>query len=148
MGYSLTPQGRVSLQLNNVLYVPEACKWLFSLIVAGQRGSVSKTTGLGTTVSKNGTPYIIGHPMGGKPHVFEMELVQKKIPGAIIATLSDYTLWHGRMGHAHQRVIKHLDKNTDGGPHQTTNPPPGICEGCQMGKSKRLTFPTSKSMAK
>ena len=52
------------------------------------------------------------------------------------------------MGHAHQRVIKHLDKNTTGGPHQITNPPPGICEGCEMGKSKRLPFPTSKSRAK
>ena len=52
------------------------------------------------------------------------------------------------MGHAHQCVIKHLDKNTEGGPHQTTNPPSGICEGCEMGKSKRLPFPTSKSRAK
>ena len=131
-----------------MLYVPEACKQLFSLIVAGKRGSTSETTGMGTTVSKNGTPYIIGCPMGGKLHVFQMELVKKKIPGAIIATLSDYTLWHRRMGHAHQRVIKHLDKNTEGGPYQTTNPPSGICEGCEMGKSKRLPFPTSKSRAK
>ena len=29
---------------------------------------------------------------------------------AIIATLSDYTLWHRRMGHAQQHVIKHLGK--------------------------------------
>ena len=65
VGYSKTPQGRVSLQLNKVLYIPKACKRLFSLIVARQRGSVSETTGMGTTVSKNGTPYIIGRPMGG-----------------------------------------------------------------------------------
>ena len=148
MGYTKTPQDRASIQLNNMLYVPEACKWLFSLIVARQHGSISETTGTGTTVSKNGTPYIIGRPTGGKLHVFELELVKKKIPGAIIATLSDYTLWHRRMGHAHQRIIKHLDKNTEGGPHQTTKPPSGICEGCEMGKSKRLPFPTSKSRAK
>ena len=36
VGYSITPKGRVSIQLNNVLYVPKACKQLFSLIVAGQ----------------------------------------------------------------------------------------------------------------
>ena len=64
------------------------------------------------------------------------------------SNISDYTLWHRRMGHAHQRIIKHLDKNTEGGPHQTTNPPTGICEGCEMGKSKRLPFPSSKSRAK
>ena len=109
---------------------------------------MSKTTGTGTTVSKNGKPDIIGHPTGGKLHVFKMELVQKRIPGATIAPLSDYTLWHRRMGHAHPCIIKHLDKNTEGGPHQTTNPPLGICEGCEMGKSKRLPFPTSKSRAK
>ena len=109
---------------------------------------MSETTGTGTTVSKNGTPYIIGCPTRGKLHVFQMDLVQKKIPGAIIATLSDYTLWHRRMGHAHQHVIKHLNKNTEGGPNQTTNPPSGICEGCEMGKSKRLPFPVSKSRAK
>ena len=62
VGYSMMPQGRVSIQLNNVLYVPKACKWLFSLIVAGQHGSMSETTGTGTTVSKNGTPYIIVCP--------------------------------------------------------------------------------------
>ena len=75
VGYTQTPQGKVSIQLNNVLYVPEACKRLFSLIVAGQHRSVSETTGTGTTVSKNGTPYIIGRPMGGKLHVFQMELI-------------------------------------------------------------------------
>ena len=77
VGYTQTPHGRASIQLNNVLYVPEACKWLFSLIVAGQHGSVSETTGSGTTVSKNGTPYIIGRPTGGKLHVFQMELLRK-----------------------------------------------------------------------
>ena len=75
VGYTVRPHGRVSLQLNNVLYIPEACKQLFSLIVARQRGSVSETTGTSTTVSKNGKPYIIGCPMGGKLHVFQMELV-------------------------------------------------------------------------
>ena len=43
-----------------------------------------------------------------------------EVPQAIIAMLSDYTLWHRRMGHAHQCVIKHLGKNTEGGPHQIT----------------------------
>ena len=51
-----------------------------------------------------------------------------KVPRAIIAMLSDYTLWHRRMGHAHQRVIKHLGKNMEGGPHQTTKPPKHLSE--------------------
>ena len=82
----------------------------FLLIATRQRGSMSETTKMGTTVSLNGKPYIIGHPKTGKLHTFEMELVWHKVPGAIIATLSDYTLWHRRMGHADQHMIKHLGK--------------------------------------
>ena len=143
IGYSIMPNKTVSLQIQNVLYVPEANKWLFSLITAGQRGSMSTTMNKGTTISLNGAPFIVGRPKSGRLHSFDMELVRNKneVSGAIIATLSDYTLWHRRMGHAHQHVIKHLSKNTEGGPH-------GACEGCEKGKSKRLPFPPSKSRAK
>ena len=62
--------------------------------------------------------------------------------------LSDYTLWHQRMGHAHQYMIKHLRNNMEGGPHQISIAPTGACEGCEKGKSKQLPFPPSKSRAK
>ena len=122
----------------------------FLLIATGQHNSMSQTTNKGTMVSKNGTPYIVGLPKSGKLHSFDMVLVKNKnkIPQAIIATLSDYTLWHRSMGHTHQCMIKHLGNNTEGGPHQTTDAPHGACEGCEKGKSKRLPFPTSKLRAK
>ena len=108
---------------------------------------MSQTTKEGTTVSQNGTPYIIGTPKSGKLHSFDMVLTKTRseIPRVIIATLSDYTLWHRRLGHAHQRVIKHLGKNMEGGPNQTTKVPDGACEGCEKEKSKRLPFPSSRS---
>ena len=111
---------------------------------------MSQTTSKDTTISLNDTPYIVGLPKSGRLHSFDMELVKNKneVPQAIIATISDYTLWHRRMGHAHQHMIKHLGKNTEGGPHQTTKAPLGACEGCEKGKSKRLPFPTLKSRAK
>ena len=144
------PNKTVSLQIQNVLYIPEANKQLFSLIATRQQGSMSQTISKGTTISLNGKPYIVGLPKSWRLHSYDMELVKNKnkIPQAIIATISDYTLWHRRMGHAHQCVIKHLSKNTEGGPHQTTNAPLGACEGCEKGKSKRLPFPTLKSRAK
>ena len=150
IGYSTMPNKMVSLQIQNVLYVPEANKRLFSLIAAGQRGSMSQTMNKGTMISLKGAPYIVGLPKSGRLHSFDMELVKNKnqIPEAIIATISDYTLWHRRMGHAHQCMIKHLGKNTEGGPHQTTDTPQGACEGCEKGKSKRLPFPPSTSRAK
>ena len=139
------PNSRVSLQIQNVLYVPEVNKQLSSLIATRQHGSLSQTTKNGTIVSQNNTPFIIGTPKSGKLHSFDMVLAKnwEEVPRAIIAMLSDYTLWHRRMGHTHQHVMKHLRKNMDGGPHQTTEAPHGGCEGCKKGKSKRHPFPTS-----
>ena len=125
-------------------------KWLFSLIAARQHGSMSQIMKEGTTVTQNGTPFIIRTVKLGKLHSFNMVLIknQEEVQRVIIAALSDYTLWHRRMGHAHQCVIKHLGKNMEGGPHQTTKAPTGACEGCEEGKSKRLPFPALRSRAK
>ena len=96
IGHSKMPHKNESMQIQNVLYIPEANKQLFSLIAMGQRGSMSQITKEGTTVSQNGTPFIIGTPKSGKLHSFDMVLAKKpkEVPRAIIATLSDYTLWH------------------------------------------------------
>ena len=111
---------------------------------------MSQTTKKGTIVSQNGKSFIIGTPKSGNLHSFDMVLAKnpEEVPRAIIAMLSDYTLWQRRMGHAHQHVIKHLGKNTEGGLHQTIKAPHGACEGCEKGKSKRLPFPTLRSRAK
>ena len=97
--HSRMPHKNKSMQIQNVLYVPEANKWLFLLIAAGQCRSMSQTMKEGTTVSQNGTPFIIGTPKSEKLHSFDMILTKNpsKIPRAIIAMLSDYTLWHRRM---------------------------------------------------
>ena len=148
--HSIMPNQMASLQIQNVLYVSEVNKWLFLTIAAGQCGSMSQTTNEGKIVTQNGTPFIFSPPKLGKLHSFDMVLVKnwEEVPRTIIAMLSDYTLWHRRMGHAHHCIIKHLGRNTEGGPHQTTKAPTGACEGCEKGKSKRLPFPTSKSRAK
>ena len=92
IGYSIMLTKTVSLQIQNVLYVPEANKRLFSLIAARQHGSMSQTTSKGTMISLNGKPYIVRQPKSGRLHSFDMELIKNKneIPRAIIATISDY----------------------------------------------------------
>ena len=42
IGHSKMPQGLESLQIRNVLYIPEANKWLFSLMAVGQHRSMSQ----------------------------------------------------------------------------------------------------------
>ena len=76
IGHSKMPHGLEALQIQNILYVPEANKWLFSLIAARQCGSMSQTTKESTTVSQNGTPFIIGTPKSGKLHSFDMVLAR------------------------------------------------------------------------
>ena len=112
IGHSIMPNQSASLQIQNVLNVPQANKWLFSLIAIRQYGSLSQTMNKDTTVSQNGTPCIVGLPKSEKLHFFDMVLIKNKneIPQAIIATISDYTSWHRRMGHTHQHMIKHLKK--------------------------------------
>ena len=68
IGCSIMPNQMASLQIQNVLYVPQANKQLFSLIATGQRGSMSQTTNKGTTISLNGKPYIVGLPKSGRLH--------------------------------------------------------------------------------
>ena len=76
IGHSKMPNGNESLQIHNVLYVPEANKWLFLLIATGQCRSMSQTTKEGTIVSQNSTPFIIGTPKSGKLHSFDMILAK------------------------------------------------------------------------
>ena len=73
---------------------------------------MSQTMKEGTMVSQNGTPFIISTPKSGKLYSFDMVLSKnlEEVPRAIIATLSDYNLWHRRMGHAHQCMINILEK--------------------------------------
>ena len=101
-----------------MLYVPSANKQLYSLSAARQHNCKSATMKTGTIVTQNGTPFIIGTPKSGRLHTFDLILAKKwsEINQANIAiTPSDYTLWHRGMGHAHQHMIKHLPKHTEGG---------------------------------
>ena len=76
IGHSKMPHGTESLQIRNVLYVPEVNKWLFSLIAMGQCGSMSQTTKEGTIVFQNDKPFIISTPKSGKLHTFDMVLAK------------------------------------------------------------------------
>ena len=93
----------------------------------------------GTIISQNNIPFIAGKPHGNKLHYFDMELAKStnEVMNAAITIVScDYTLWHRRMGHNNQHVIKNLTDNTEGGPDNVTKITSHVCKGCQKGKSK------------
>ena len=120
---------------------------MFSLIATTQMDNKCETT-WGTTISQNRIPFIVRKPHGNKLHYFDLQLAKSThdVMNVVISTLScDYTLWHRRMGHANQHMIKNLTENTEGGPDKVTETTLNICEGCEKGKLKQLPFPPSKS---
>ena len=149
IGHSLLPdKTKFSMEIRQVLYVPDMSKWLFLLIATGWMNNKSKTTRWGTIVSKNGTPFIIGELRENKVHYFDFKLARSlnEILNVAIITIScDYTLWHRRMGHTHQGLICNLRDNTEGSPDTIMGLTTHICEGCAKGKSRWLPFPPSKS---
>ena len=72
---------------------------------------MSTTTKQGTTVTQNGTPFIIGKAKSGISHIFDMVLTKhwSKVPRAIIATLSDYTVETETMRDVFHITTKHSD---------------------------------------
>ena len=94
IGYSVMPGHTPKIEIHNVLYVPSASKQLYSLIATGQHNCKSKTTRMGTIVTQNGTPFIIGTPKLGSLHTFDLILIKKQnenIQANIANTPSDYT---------------------------------------------------------
>ena len=65
IGQSKMPNGNQSLQIQNVLYIPEAKTQLFLLIATRQCGSMSQTTKEGTTVSQMAPPLLLAHQSWG-----------------------------------------------------------------------------------
>ena len=92
-------------------------------------------------ISQNGIPFIVGKPCGNKLHYFDLELAKatNEVMNMAITTAScDYTLWHQRMGHAHQCMINNLADNTEDSPDTIKRITSQTCKGYKKGKSKWL----------
>ena len=74
--HSIMPNKMTSLQIQNVLYVPEVNKQLYLTIAARQCNCMSQMMKEGTIVTQNGTPFIIGKPKSGILHSFDMVLAK------------------------------------------------------------------------
>ena len=74
--YSIMPNGTALLQIQKVLYVLKANKQLYLLIANAQHNYMSTTMKEGSTVSQNGTPFIIDIPKSGRLHTFDMVLIK------------------------------------------------------------------------
>ena len=111
------------------------------MIAPGHKNNVSKITRWGTIVSQNGIPFIIGSPHGNKLHYFDLELMRSpsEISDMAITMVScDYTLWHRRMGHTHQHVIKHQEVALTKSPPHPRVPVRDVKRGNSKGSPSQL----------
>ena len=65
----------------------------------------------------------------------------------LVINISQGNLWHQQLAHANYEVIHALPTQTIGGPDQKIQPPSIMCDGCEKGKSKCLSFPLSRKRA-
>ena len=66
----------------------------------------------------------------------------------LMINISSSDLWHQWLAHANYEVIRALPTETTGGPDQKIQPLLKVCDGCEKGKSKHLSFPPLKSRVK
>jgi len=143
-----------NLTLENVLYIPGASNRFYSPTVATETGCVSTISFDCHSMSNSDKAVFITAPRNHeeRQYYFSSQLMKVTEPKSTISAikpLDDYTLWHRRLGHAHRRVIKQLPQHVKGSPKSINLPEnKHLCDGCEIGKSKRFPFPPSSSRAK
>ncbi len=132
-----------------VLFVPNLGANLFSVRTAAARGAVStltqdevviscgiKTVAVGSSRNKN--LYVLDVvPIGcGPHHTLPVSFLSRTVTETV-------NIWHHRLGHVNNAVIKKMDAaGVVDGLQLTRSGDDTICEGCIYGKHHRQPFPT------
>jgi len=154
IGHTMTNGNHLNVTVHDVLYIPKAIGRFFSPNVAMEKGcSAILTYETMSMLTANKTTYLTGTRItNNQLYHIAARILEKEPPKVQISTVvtinpfTDYTLWHRRLGHTYQHMIRNLLKAVIGTPtlipYDESN---RICDGCEKGKSKRPPFPPSKS---
>ena len=107
-------------------------------------------------------PFLVGqsllprnnlHWFIGKPHTriaalgFSVNLNIKSLDTVQLATIRDeisnYDLWHQRLGHPAPQTMRHASRATDGIDALSVSLTLPVCPDCQIGKMPTRSFPSS-----
>ena len=144
----------INIRLDNVVYVPKASGRFYSTGVATQKGCEACETRLTNKVYSSDGTLLIGGTRKQATGLcyFNAQILQgdeMNVPVKLSAiNISQSNLWHQRLAHANYEVICALPTETTSGPDQKLQLPSKVCDSCEKGKSKRLSFPPSTSRAK
>lgn len=152
----------VELTLRNVLYIPQAAHRYFAPGVSHKMGKRSdidsdrwKIMDKDSTSQANRTLVCVEYDPTNRLYWLKADIYHPK-PGKpagnsqhiLSATVDNYELWHQRFGYAGKKIIENLPGHVKGVPKKIPAPSTSSpCEGCELGKSKRLPFPPSESRA-
>ena len=128
-----------NIELRNVLYVPKIKNKLLSLPVIIENGADVLFRGDICQLTVNNKKYNIGHRCG---KLFKLNSELETCCLAKNNEVESFELWHLRYGHLNNHDAKLLsDKNMVHGMNLNSYEIEKGCQGCAMGKQKRLPFP-------
>lgn len=123
-------------KLENVLYVPDLRRNLFSEGAVTRRGYVIMKSNEKALIMKNNVVVMMAHLTGNNLYELDVKTVKQENCNIV---QTDIKVWHERLGHLN---IKELQKMSKNGviPCALNGNQDFICEACQYGKQARRPF--------
>lgn len=135
---------RQTIQVKNVLYVPELATNLLSVSQIIKNGSSVQFTNNGCKIFNNKNIEVAAANLISNMYRLNTDTIPAY---SCKANETDFLLWHQRMAHLNFNDLNKLTECTDG-VKLAENKNKMICEQCQKGKQCRLPFPAEGSRAK
>ena len=135
-----TKTGEKNCYLDDVLFVPELTMNLLSLSATLDKGYDIHSNKDEVIISKNSDEFVIGKRCN---RLFKLLMIVegKNSECANIANVSEYELWHKKIGHQNreyvQRFLRHFDINN------SINKTDYFCDDCVIGKQTRSVYKRS-----
>jgi histone deacetylase 1/2 len=150
IGSSVLHTPSSNIHLNKILHVPKASKNLLSVHrLAKDNHAFLEFYPDYFSIKDQGTRKTLlrGRCEGGL-YPLKSSSLQSSQNKQVLATVAkpSVSLWHHRLGHASQPVVKHvLDRFQL--PFASESNKSGVCDACQQGKSHQLPYPRSTSVS-
>ena len=132
-----------TIELKDVLFVPELDKNLFSLGCADKNGAEINFFKGSVTIKQNGDVKVKGRKLTNDLYLLDLKQVsQVKANKAVTKSAAPYHVWHKRLGHINEQYLNLMIKNdsVNGLNIKGENRSLGFCEGCVKGKQTRKSF--------
>ena len=142
----------VTSKLQPVYYAPDISYRLFSIGSLLQKGYCLRGDKAQISITKpSGDTVLEFHPHTSDPNIYWVNakiVKDQKSLSNLALSAHGYDLWHERLGHPSQEVLRQVSRNTSGMPSNVSIPKEiPICRGCSQGKMTSSSFPESLTRA-